>query len=81
MNMSSKFNDALEMVDSLSIEEHEELLEIEKKRLIERKRKKLLEDIAEAREDIKNGDFVIGTPEELIKEIEEEVKKLKMNKD
>lgn len=76
MNMSSKFNDALEIVDSLSIEEQEELLEIEKKRLIERKRKKLAEDIEEAEKDIENGNYITGTPEELVKAIEEEAKKI-----
>jgi hypothetical protein len=79
--MTSKFNDALEIIESLSIEEQEELLEIERKRLIEKKRKKLVGDIAEAEKDIENGNYITGTPEELIKAIEEDVNKLKKNKD
>ncbi|MCI0449463.1 MAG: hypothetical protein L0Y79_06720 [Chlorobi bacterium] len=78
--MSSKFNDALELIDSLSIEEQEELLEIERKRLIEKKRKKLIKDIAEA-EDIRKGNYITGTPEELVKAIEEESKRLENKKD
>jgi hypothetical protein len=76
MNTSSKFNDAMEIIESLSIEEQEELLEIEKKRLIDKKRKMLIEDIAEAEKDIKNGNYTTGTPEELVKAIEEEANKL-----
>jgi len=79
--MSSKFNDTLEMIESLSIEEREEILEIEKKRVTEERRKLLLKDIEEARRDIENGDFDSGTPEELIKAIEKEVDLIKKNKD
>lgn len=74
--MTTKFNDVLEMVDSLTIEEQEELLEIEKKRLIDRKRTKLVNDIAESEKDIENGNFKTGTPEELVKAIEDEANKL-----
>jgi len=70
--MTSKFNDALEMLDSLSIEEQEEILEIEKKRIIEKKRKLLFKDIEEAENDIERGDFITGTPEELVKATEKE---------
>ena len=37
--MNSKFNEALELIDSLSLEEQEELIEIERKRIIEKKKK------------------------------------------
>ncbi len=74
--MSSKFNDAMEIIESLSIEEQEELLEIERKRLIDKKRKMLIEDIAEAEKDLENGNYITGTPEELVKAIEEEANKL-----
>jgi len=78
--MTSKFNDTLEMIESFSIEEQEEILEIEKKRIIEKKRNQLLKDIEEAKKDIKNGDFDSGTPEELIKAIEKEVELIRVRK-
>jgi len=78
--MTSKFNDTLEMLESLSIEEQEEILEIEKKRLIDKKRKILLKDIQEAERDIDNGDYISGTPEELVKAIEKEAAKIKKKK-
>jgi len=78
--MSSKFNDTLEMIESHSIEEQEEILEIEKKRLLEKKRKKLIEDIKEAERDFEKGDYVSGSPEELIKAIEEEVELIRQKK-
>jgi len=74
--MSSKFNDALELIESLTLEEQEELLEIERKRLSEKKRKLLLEEISDAEKDITNGNYLTGTPEELVKAIEEESKGL-----
>jgi hypothetical protein len=74
--MSSKFNDALELIESLTLEEQEELLEIERKRISERKRKLLLEEISDAEKDIANGNYLTGTPEELVKAIEEESKNL-----
>ncbi|HJY64535.1 MAG TPA: hypothetical protein VJ455_10300 [Ignavibacteria bacterium] len=78
--MTSKFNDTLEMIESFSIEEQEEILEIEKKRILEKKRKLLLQDILEAEKDIENGDFTSGTPEELVKAIEKETELIKKKK-
>lgn len=75
--MTSKFNDALELIESLSLEEQEQVLEIEKKRLIEKKRKLLIEDIKEAKKDIAEGNFITGNAEDIIKAIEDEVKSLK----
>jgi len=75
--MSSKFNDVLEMIDSLTIEEQELLLDIEKKRLIEKKRKKLLEDIQEAKKDFAEGKYITGNVEDIMKAIEDEIKSLK----
>lgn len=68
------------MIESFSIEEQEEILEIEKKRILEKKRKLLLQDILEAEKDIENGDFTSGTPEELVKAIEKETELIKKKK-
>lgn len=70
--MSSKFNDVLEMIESLSIEEQEDLLEIERKRLIDKKRKKLIDDINESRKDISEGNYTIGNADDIMKAIDNE---------
>ncbi len=75
--MTPKFNDVLELIDSLSLDEQELLLEIEKKRLIEKKRKLLLEDIKEAKKDFAEGNYITGNVEDIMKAIEDEVKSLK----
>ncbi|MBE2216787.1 MAG: hypothetical protein IAE90_01195 [Ignavibacteria bacterium] len=72
--MTSKFNDALEMIDSLSIEEQEMLLEIESKRLTERKRKILQERIAEGKKDISEGRFIEGNAADIMNSIDDEIK-------
>ncbi len=74
--MTSKFNDALEMIDSLSIEEQEMLLEIESKRLTERKRKILQERIAEGKKDISEGRFIEGNAADIMNSIDDEIKNL-----
>lgn len=74
--MTSKFNDALEMIDSLSIEEQEMLLVIESKRLTERKRKILQERIAEGKKDISEGRFIEGNAADIMNSIDDEIKNL-----
>lgn len=72
--MTSKFNEVLELIDSLSLDEQEELIEIEKKRIIEKKRKILTNDIMEAKEDIKKGNIISGDFNEVMKAIDDEIK-------
>ncbi len=72
--MTSKFNEALELIDSLSLDEQEELIEIEKKRIMEKKRKILSNDIQEAKEDIKKGNYITGDYKEVMKSIDDEIK-------
>lgn len=75
--MSSKFNDVLELIDSFSIEEREEILEIEKNRLHADKRAKLVERVKEGEKDIKEGRFVEGDVQDIMKAIDDEVKNIK----
>ncbi|MEO8209250.1 MAG: hypothetical protein ABI840_01715 [bacterium] len=72
--MNSKFNEALELVDSLSLEEQEQLIEIEKKRIIEKKRKVLSQNIKEAQTDIEKGNYITGNVKDVMKAIDDEVK-------
>jgi hypothetical protein len=72
--MTSKFNEALELIDSLSLEEQEELIEIEKKRITEKKRKILSKDIREAKKDIEKGNFITGDHKKVMEAIDDEIK-------
>lgn len=65
--MNSKFNEALEQIDSLSLDEQEELIEIERKRIIEKKRILLAENVSEAKKDIEDGNVITGECKEIMK--------------
>jgi hypothetical protein len=69
--MSGKLNNILEEFDSLSLEEQETILEIEKKRMIERKRKQLMKDVEEAEQEFKSGNLKPESVEEIMKAIDE----------
>lgn len=72
--MTARFNEALELIDSLSLDEQEELIEIEKKRITEKKRKILSNEIREAKEDIEKGNFITGDYKEVMKAIDDVIK-------
>ena len=67
---SPSFNQALETVESLPLEDQEMLLDIMRQRLIQRRRESLASDIQEAREDYLKGDVQRGTVSDLMKELE-----------
>ncbi len=75
--MSSKFNDVLELIDSFSIEEREQIIEIEKNRLQADKREKLIARVKEGKKDIKEGRFIEGEVQDIMKAIDDEVKDIK----
>ena len=68
---ANTFDEALEMVDSLNIDEREQLLEILQKRLIDDKRENLAKKIREAKQEYQKGEFKTGTVEDLMNEITE----------
>lgn len=63
------FGDVLETVDSLPLEEQEELIEILRRRVIERRREELAKEIQEARKEFRAGRARPATPDELMSEI------------
>ena len=69
--MSNKVNDILEEFDSLSIEEQETVVEIEKKRLTEKKRRLLIDAVKEAEEEYKSGNLKPESIDEIMKAIDE----------
>ncbi len=72
--MQTIINDILEKFDSLNIEDQESILEIEKKRLIQKKRAQLVEEVREAEKDYEAGKYIEGDVETLMKAIENESK-------
>jgi len=60
---------ALEAIDRLSSEEQEVLLEVAHRRLIERRRVELAQEIAEAREAYRLGQVRRGTAQDLAAEL------------
>ncbi len=59
----------METVDSLPLEEQEELIEILRRRVIERRREELAKEIQEARKEFRAGRARPATPDELMSEI------------
>jgi hypothetical protein len=65
------FQEAIETVEGLTLEEQEMLIEIIRLRLVEERRKELVADVKEARQAYKTGDVRRGSVSDLMKEIDE----------
>ena len=63
------FNDVLESVDKLSLDEQETLTEVIRRRLIERRRAELGNEIQDAQREFKEGSCQPATSSEIMKEI------------
>lgn len=72
--MTSVINDILEKFDSLNIEDQESVLEIEQKRLIQKKRELLVEEVKKAEKEYSEGKYIEGDTETLMNKIENEDK-------
>ena len=73
--MGTRINDLLENFDTLTIDEQELVISIERKRLIERKREELFNTIKEAEEEYKSGTLKSENVDEIMKAIEDEANK------
>lgn len=63
------FREALELIESLSDEERLALVEIVKRRLVERRRDEIAESVREAREDYARGEVRKGTADDLLRDL------------
>jgi hypothetical protein len=70
-NHNVTFQEALEVVESLPDYQQEDLIEIVRKRRLERRREVLLENIKEAQAEYERGECRTGTVEDLMREIDE----------
>jgi lantibiotic modifying enzyme len=67
MLTNSSFDQVLENIDQLSAEEQETLIEVIHRRLTDRKRKEIIQEIKEAEREFDQGKAVPVTPDELMK--------------
>ncbi|HET7057439.1 MAG TPA: hypothetical protein VFI05_01830 [Nitrospiraceae bacterium] len=63
------FQQALEMIESLSEEERKSLVEIVTRRLTEERREEIAHAVAEARKDYASGDVRRGTVDDLLRDL------------
>jgi hypothetical protein len=75
--MSTKINTILEEIDSLSLEEQEAIMDIGRKRLIERKRAALVKNVKEAEEEFASGKLTCESVNDIMKAIDYEADKNK----
>jgi hypothetical protein len=68
------FQDLIESVESLAIEDREMLVEIINKRIIEQRRDELLADMKESLEAYSRGDARVGTVGDLLKDLKEDLR-------
>ena len=63
------FGEVLEVVDKLSLEEQETLIEVVRRRVIERRREELAKEIQDAQKEFQAGHCRPVTPDKLVAEI------------
>lgn len=71
MQSSSSFQQALEAVEALPVDDQVVLLDILHKRLVEHKREQLRCEVAEAEADYANGNVKRGTVNDFMAELED----------
>lgn len=68
---TSSLQTAIDMVEQLSLEDQAELLKIIYRRLVEQRRERLVEEVAETRQAYQTGQVRRGTVDELMAELDE----------
>ncbi len=68
---SVSFQEAIEIVESLPVYQQEDLINIIRRRMIERSRDVLAENIKRAREEFARGEIKEGTVDDIMKELSE----------
>ncbi len=64
-----KFNDILEQIDTLSCDDQEILIDLVKRRLVERRREEIADNIAKAHQEYQSGEVFRGSVEDVIAEL------------
>ncbi len=69
MNQVATFDYILELVENLPDETQEDLIDIIRKRLIERRRQEIADSIVEAEQEYKSGNLLKGTVDDIMSEL------------
>ncbi|RUT08398.1 hypothetical protein DSM106972_015660 [Dulcicalothrix desertica PCC 7102] len=69
MTQTSRLEQAIESVEALSAEEQETLINVVKRRLIEKRRDEIASNIAEAQAEYDSGKVFRGTVDQIIDEL------------
>ncbi len=69
MSNKSAFDEALEAVEHLPVDQQSDLIEVVRRRIAERGRRQVVADVQEARADSAAGDAKAVMADELLKEI------------
>ncbi|HEY9823033.1 MAG TPA: hypothetical protein V6D35_20010 [Candidatus Sericytochromatia bacterium] len=69
MTQISDFNEILESVEKLSVEDQKALLDVVQRRLVERRRAEIAKNIVKAQEEYQAGQVIRGTVDELMAEL------------
>jgi hypothetical protein len=69
MTQISDFNEILESVEKLSVEDQKALLDVVQRRLVERRRSEIAKNIVKAQEEYQAGQVIRGTVDELMAEL------------
>ena len=70
MRAVMRFNDVLEAVEELTLDEQTELVEVVRRRVAEQGRQRLMAELRESRAEFARGEAKITSIDELMKEIE-----------
>lgn len=68
---SLSFQDLIDAVESLPLDDQSMLVELINKRIIEKRRAELVSEVEEAREAFRKGEVKRGTVEDLMKDLED----------
>jgi hypothetical protein len=69
MPQTMQFSQILEMIDYLSFDEQDDLINIVKHRQIEKRREQIAQNISQARQDYQNGNVFRGNIDAIIAEL------------
>jgi hypothetical protein len=69
MPQTMQFSQILEMIDYLSFEEQDDLINIVKHRQIEKRREQIAQNISQAQQDYQNGNVFRGNIDAIIAEL------------
>ncbi len=69
MAQAKQFNQILEMIDHLSLDKQEDLINIVRHRQIERRREEIAVNIAQAHQEYQQGKVCRGTVDDVIAEL------------